>query len=95
MLHNFKNGDKVYLMNGRMLMSGIITDQRHSDPYKFDKFPIEKMEYLPVRWDGMKGWGSPHFSSLSLTKEPLIQKWYEEELERLNKTHKRLLNSKK
>jgi hypothetical protein len=40
------------------------------------------------------GDGSPCYLSLYRTKEAAIKDWYDKELENLNKSHKRLLNTK-
>jgi len=81
--HDFNVDEIVYMMSGKKLWKGIITNNRMYD------------WYVNVTWlnQGL-GHGSPCCQSLHRTKEDAIKEWYNYELEKLEKAHKRLLNTK-
>jgi len=82
-IHDFKVDEIVYMMSGKKLWKGIITNNRMHDAY------------IDVQWLNQGGGGgSPCCWSLHRTKEDAIQEWYEYELEKLQKSHKRILNTK-
>jgi len=81
--HDFKTDDIVYLMSGKKLWKGIVINPRMYD------------DYVNVTWLNQGGsHGSPCYLSLHKTKEAAIQEWYDKEVEKLEKSHKRLLNTK-
>jgi hypothetical protein len=81
--HNFQIGDTVYLMSGKKLYKGIVTDNKMYDAY------------VNVTWLNQSGGhGSPCYLSLHKTKDGAIQEWYINAMNVLNKSHKRLLNTK-
>jgi len=85
MIHDFKDKQTVYLMDGGKLWTGVVED------FKDPETPLEDRHYVPVRWGEGQGGGSPLHTSLRHNRVVAILDWYEIEKEKLNKRLERLL----
>ena len=91
MIHDFKDKEVVYLMSGKRLMIGVITDENCDDEFKFTKIPLSSRNYIPVKWNGKDGHGSPPYFSLYRTKKEALDNWKNIELEKINKVYNRYM----
>lgn len=91
MIHDFKDKEVVYLMSGKRLMIGVITDEICGDDFKFTKIPLASRNYIPVKWNGKNGHGSPAYFSLYRTKKEALDNWKNIELEKINKVYNRYI----
>jgi hypothetical protein len=91
MKHDFVNGETVYLMAGKRLMIGVISDGNCADDYKFSVIPVGERDYVSVRWNGKMGYGAPHYSSLYHTKKEALDDWREQELAKIDKIYKKYI----
>lgn len=76
-LHDFIDGETVYLMSGKRLFIGVISDINCSNN-----------KYISVIWNGNLGKGSPCYTSLYHTKKDALDNWRSVEMAKIEKIYK-------